>query len=445
MEWRGKRVLVLGLGRTGRSTARFLAGRGAEVVAVDENPVPRPTANTPGVRWICGEPFPDFAAFDVVVPSPGVPPARYADAAAVATIRSDIEIAAAAVPARRVAVTGSNGKTTTVLLLEAMLRAAGLRARAAGNLGVPAVELAGEALDVAIFEVSSFQLEIGQTLRPDVAVALNLDADHLDRHGSFEAYAAAKARLFAHQRASDWAVLNGDDPAVVALADGSAARCRLFSTRRAVPDGAWLEAGTIAFPKAGRTLRLALPESSGLAAESLLAGALCCDALGVDVVAAARAWPSFPAPPHRREQVAEIDGVFWVNDSKATNPGAARYALEHCRGPAVWIAGGRDKGGLELEALIDAAAKQVRAAVWIGEVSERLERATAGRFPTHREADLDAAVARAARLARPGDTVLLSPAFASFDQFRDFEERGECFRAAVRRLRASASPDPGAA
>jgi UDP-N-acetylmuramoylalanine--D-glutamate ligase len=233
--------LVLGLGRTGRATAAFLARQGAEVVAADENPdvgVP----DDPRVRWICGSPFPDFHGFDVVVPSPGIPPARYAGAPALC---SDIEIAAEAVPAPVVAVTGSNGKTTTVLLLEAMLRAAGLRAKAAGNVGVPAVELAGQALDVAIFEVSSFQLELCQRLRPSVAVVLNLAPDHLDRHGSVEAYTAAKARVFAHQGEDDWAILNGDDDAVLAMATGCAAKRRLFSLHRAIPDGAWIEAGSL--------------------------------------------------------------------------------------------------------------------------------------------------------------------------------------------------------
>lgn len=433
MEWRGKRVLVLGLGRTGCSTARFLAKRGAEVVAVDESPL-TPMPADPGVSWICGEPFPAFDAFDLVVPSPGIPPARYAAAPATC---SDIEIAADAVPARLVAVTGSNGKTTTVLLLEAMLKASGLRARAAGNLGVPAVELAGQALDVAVVEVSSFQLELCKTLRPEVAVVLNLSPDHLDRHGSFEAYAAAKARVLSRQRADDSAILNGDDPAVVSLARGSTAKQRLFSLRHASPGGAWLEAGALACQSRGRTLHLAQPENA-VPLESLLASALCCDALGVDVTRAARVWPSFVPPPHRRELVAKIAGVAFVNDSKATNPGASRHALERCSGPAVWIAGGRDKGDLDLDALLDTAAKRVRAAVWIGEVAERLDDAAAGRFPSYRATDLEAAVATAASLAQPGDTVLLSPAFASFDQFRDFEERGDCFKAAVARIRAGA-------
>jgi UDP-N-acetylmuramoylalanine--D-glutamate ligase len=169
-----------------------------------------------------------------------------------------------------------------------------------------------------------------------------------------------------------------------------------------------------------------------------LAAALCCDALGVDLPRAAGAWTGFSPPPHRRECIARVAGVSWINDSKATNPAAARHALEHCRGPAVWIAGGRDKGDLDLAGLFEAAEKRVRAAVWIGEGAESLERAAAGRFPTYHAADLDAAVERAASLARAGDTVLLSPAFASFDQFRDFEDRGECFRRAVQRLRSRA-------
>ena len=433
MEWSGKRVLVLGAGRTGRSAAAYLASRGAGVVVADEGAADAESPIDPAIEWRWNAPFPSPRGFDLVVPSPGVAATRYADARAVL---SDVEIAAEAIPAPIVAVTGSNGKTTTVLLLEAMFRAAGLRARAAGNVGVPALDLVGQPLDVAVFEVSSFQLEACQRFRPRVAVALNLAPDHLDRHGTFSAYAAAKARLFAHQRAEDFAVLNGDDPATVALAEGCPAGRRLFYTRSAATDtdAAWIESGTVHCIHKGERMRLACPEAGGVAAESFLAGALCCSALGIAPDAAADAWPGFRPPPHRREPVAEIRGVRFVNDSKATNPSAAQHALLHSGRPTLWIAGGRDKGDLDLESLFETAALHTRAAVWYGEVAERLDEVCAGRFASYRERSLEAAVRRAAALAEAGDTVLLSPAFASFDQFRGFEERGECFRAEVMKL-----------
>jgi UDP-N-acetylmuramoylalanine--D-glutamate ligase len=434
----GQDVLVLGLGRSGTSAAHFCAARGARVVAADERPadaLPDLSALPPGVETAVGGAFPDPAGFDLVVPSPGVPPARYR--ARARRVWGDIEIAFRALPVPIVAVTGTNGKSTTTCLIEALLRAAGLRARAAGNLGEPALELVGLPLDVAVLEVSSFQLETIESFRPKVAVILNITPDHLDRHGSFAAYREAKARILANQQADDAAVLNVGDPEVRALADRVRGRAVPFTIGGPLERGAWLDAEAVVLcGDAGPARRVSL---EGLRLhgrhnrENAVAALAAVWAAGADLARAATALPAFRGLPHRMEEVARIGGVAFVNDSKATNPGAAVSALAGAGAPVVWIAGGRGKG-LDFADVADTAAKTARAAVLIGEAAASLRDALAGRIETRTAASLEEAVGVAAGLAQPGDVVLLAPACASFDQFRNFEHRGERFRAAVAAL-----------
>jgi len=437
----GHGVLVLGLGRSGASAANFCAARGARVVAADERPAETLdlAALAPGIETAVGAPFPDPAGFDLVVPSPGVPPARYR--ARARRVWGDIEIAFRALPVPIVAVTGTNGKSTTTCLVEALLRAAGLRARAAGNLGEPALGLVGLPLDVAVLEVSSFQLETTESFRPKVAVILNITPDHLDRHGSFAAYREAKARILANQQADDAAVLNVGDPEVRALADRVRGRAVPFRIGGPLERGAWLDAEAVVLRgDAGSAQRVSL---AGLRLhglhnrENAVAALAAVWAAGADVARAAAALPAFRGLPHRMEEVARIGGVTWVNDSKATNPGAAQSALTGAGAPVVWIAGGRGKG-LDFAEVADAAAAKARAAVLIGEAAGSLKDALGGRIETLTAASLEEAVGCAARLARPGDVVLLAPACASFDQFRNFEDRGERFRAAVAALARAA-------
>ena len=434
----GKRVMVLGLGLSGRSAAAFCTARGARVVAADE----RQGWKLEGLQHlegvahlVLGPPFPDAADFDLVVPSPGVPAERYRGRAR--RVWGDIELAYRALSIPIVAVTGTNGKSTTTELAACMLRAAGLRAAAAGNIGTPALDLVGEALDVAVLEVSSFQLEAIDAFRADVAVILNVTPDHLDRHGSFETYLATKARILAGQRAEDVAILNFDDDAVRALADSAPARVVPFRTRGPLERGAWLDAGALA-------LRLGDAPPQRLTLDGLqLAGAhnrenalaaLCAAACaGADPEKALHALAAFEGLPHRTQIVARRGGVVFVDDSKATNPGAALSSLASFDAPLIWIAGGRDKD-LDLTELADAASRRVRAAVLLGEAAEKLARALAGRVETHLVDGIEDAVRRAAQLAQPGDTVLLSPGCSSLDQFRDFQERGQRFRAAVEAL-----------
>ena len=437
-ELAGRRVLVLGLGLSGRSAARFCAERGARVTASDERPASELEGLDelgPGVEVLTGKPFPDSADFDLVVPSPGVPGERYRRGAA--QVWGDVELAARALAIPIVAVTGTNGKSTTTHLLAVALRGAGLRAAAAGNVGEPALDLVGQPLDVAVLEVSSFQLETTESFRPRVAVILNLSPDHLDRHGSFEAYRDAKARILANQTGEDTAILSADDAEVWSLADAARARVLPFSSRGPLEQGAWLDAGAAVLrERNGAPLRVALDELQLAGAhnrENALAALAAAWAAGAEPQAAAAALCRFSGLPHRMEQIARRQQVTWVNDSKATNPGAALRSLAGAGGPVIWIAGGRDKG-LDFSSLAEAAGGRVRTALLVGEAADKLDAALAGRVETRTADSLEEAVREAARLARPGDVVLLAPACASQDQFRDFAERGERFRAAVAAL-----------
>jgi UDP-N-acetylmuramoylalanine--D-glutamate ligase len=439
-----QKVLVLGLGATGRSAANFCIARGASVLAADERGEDQFAgleSLDPRVDRVFGVPFPDPRGFDLVVPSPGVAPERYRDRAE--RVWGDIELAYRSISAPIIAVTGTNGKSTTVRLLEDLLCAAGARARAAGNLGTPALELVGEPLDFAVLEVSSFQLEAVESFRPAIAAILNITPDHLDRHGSFEAYASAKARLLANQRDTDTAVLNLDDPTVAALAENASGQVYPYRTQGPVSPGAFLDAGAVVLCKKDTApIRISLDAMrlTGLHnRENVVAALAVVHAAGVDPVRAADALTSFANLPHRCECVGEVRSVRYIDDSKATNPGAAICSLAGFTENLIWIAGGRDKA-LAFEDLADAAVKRVRAAVLIGESAKKLEAALAGRIDVCAAASIEEAVQRASQLAQPGDVVLLSPACASQDQFRNFEERGERFRAAVTELQTREMP-----
>lgn len=435
----GWKVLVIGLGMSGVSAARFCAERGASVVAVDE----RTRDGLPhlqGVEVQTGVPIPDPADFDLVVPSPGVPRERYARGAR--RIWGDIELTARALSVPLVAVTGTNGKSTVVRLIESMLRADGIRARCAGNIGSPALSLVAEPLDVAVLEVSSFQLEAVESFHPKVAVFLNATPDHLDRHGSFEEYVQAKTTIFARQDPDDLAVLNFDDAVVRELAGRLRARVVPFSRRSRPHAGVGWDAGRILLPGEDGRREIALDPGSlpGLQGvhnlENILAATAAVWALGADPRRAASALLTFEGLPHRCQEVAAGAGVRFVDDSKATNVGAAQRSLEGFPGRVLWIAGGRAKG-TEFSALADTAVARARRVFLIGEASDDLEAALAGRLPTTRCACIEDAVASAASAAQPGEVVLLAPGCASFDQFAGFEERGERFAAAARSWLAS--------
>lgn len=431
LELTGKRVLVIGLGISGQSAATFCAKRGARVVACDERIEVAPSGLPDDVEIVLGSAPPDPADFDLVVPSPGVPRDRYADGAR--TVWGDVELAYRALPIPIVAVTGTNGKSTTVRLIEAMLRAGGLRARAAGNIGDAALGLVGEPLDVAILEVSSFQLEAVDAFRPHVAILLGCTADHLDRHGSFERYLGEKLRVFARQAASDIAIVNADDAAVLGGSEGIAAERLLYSTTRPVERGAFLDAAGVRLRTATGEFSLPLDLDEMFAGPLLgnvLASLLAATALGVDPTKALASVAQFRGLPHRMERIAERDAVVWIDDSKATNPGAAAAAIGALRESIIWIAGGRSKGTGFAE-LREAPLRRVRTLLAIGEAAGELAAELADLTPVESCKTLERAVERARELARPGDTVLLAPACASFDQFESFAARGDAFRALV--------------
>lgn len=445
MELSHKSVLVLGLGLSGRSAATFCGARGAEVVAADERPHDEidqldALQKSPGIREVrVGAPFPDPAEYDITIPSPGVPESRYRGKARIAW--GDIELAGRFLQVPVVAVTGTNGKSTTVKLIESMLRHGGRRARAAGNVGTPALSLVGAPLDLAVLEVSSFQLEATERFQPEIAVVLNLSPDHLDRHGNFRRYAEAKQRILAHQGPENIALLSFDDENVRAMADTTSAEIVGFSLRgeprdRRLRRAAWLD-GNAAFLREGDQVRRVdlsgcrLPGAHNR--ENLLAALTTVWLSGVEPEAATGALSSFRGLPHRSERISDKLGLEWIDDSKATNPGAAIRALEGLPRRVIWIAGGRGKG-LPFDALADCAAKRAICVLLIGESASAIEEALAGRLPCESVEDISLAVARAAEIGEPGDVVLLAPGCSSLDQFINFEERGRCFQQAIEKL-----------
>jgi UDP-N-acetylmuramoylalanine--D-glutamate ligase len=427
-------ALVIGLGIAGASAARRLAQRGWGVTVVEDRPTDASRARAAELGVEVVEAPVDVTALveaaDVVVPSPGVPVGHAAIQHALAggtRVWTEFELAARWSTVPMVAITGTNGKTTVTTLVESMLRESGLRTIAAGNTDVPLVDAIEEDLDVIVVEASSFRLEFTETFRPHVAVWLNLAEDHLDWHPSMEAYAAAKARIWAAQGPDDVAVVNAEDPIVVAHAGAAPSRVVTFG----LAEGDWHVAG-------GRLVR---PDGSPLVAVDELWRSLphdCTNALAAAAAALAAgatedgvraALRSFQGLPHRLVLVGDDGGVRYYDDSKATDPHATIAALRSFDS-AVLIAGGRNKG-LDLSVLGEEAA-HVRAVVAIGDAAAEVVAAFEGRVPVTEAASMDAAVAAARAFAEPGDAVVLSPGCASFDWYRNYGERGDDFARAVR-------------
>ncbi len=444
------RVAVLGFARSGRALAQALVERGVEVAVADDRPETAfaeiAELRARGVKFYFGsssEGALEGAGWLAV--SPGVPPTHSAVVLARRRgmpVLSEIEIAwriaEAETPGRNrwVAVTGTNGKSTTTAWIAEILRSGDRPVALAGNIGAP---LSGFLDDPTprdfVCEVSSFQLEGIETFRPDVAVLTNVTPDHLDRYASFEEYAAAKERVFSNQRDADFAVINADDP----VASGMTTQARRVPFSRLAParGGTWLEDGQIVSEVRGdrRTVlaaeELALPGAHNV--ENALAAVAAADCLEAPPAAIREALTRFRGLPHRTELVAEAAGVKWVNDSKGTNVDATLKSLEG-RPPksVVLILGGRDKHG-DFARLAAPVSRTARAVLTIGEAAPAIEAALGGAAPLESSRTMEAAVARAAELARPGDTVLLSPACASFDQYENFEERGRHFAELARR------------
>jgi len=447
IELRGKRVLVVGLARTGVATALFCAGRGAVVAATDARTENEIGAEITKLRAVGvtlelgGHPEKTLLAQDLIIPSPGVPadvPLLQSARAKGITVWSEIELAYRFLKGKLIGITGSNGKTTTTSLVEHILRSAGFSTILAGNIGTPLIGCVEASRDdlVTVVELSSFQLELIETFHPNVGVFLNLTPDHLDRHGTLKAYGAAKARLFENQTAEDFAVLNADDPATTPYAP---LRPQLlwFSRKQRVADGAFVRGEEIVFRRAGFEepvmKRGDIPLAGAHNLENVLAAVAATRIAGADAAAIAKGVRSFAGVEHRLEFVAEIGGVRYYNDSKATNVDATLKALEAFPGRILVILGGKDKGS-DYTALQKALREKAILALLIGAAAEKIEKEIAGSVAIERAGNLERAVEIASHAAQPGDVVLLAPACASFDQFQNYEHRGRAFKELVAQL-----------
>jgi len=446
VDFRGKRVTVFGLARSGIAACKVLAENGARVLATDRLPREKLRGDLAGLesRGVQIETGSHQRASalsaDLIVVSPGVQTGlELLDLARAQHIPiwGEVELASRLTPARFLGITGTNGKSTTTSLLGAMLDTAGVPAVVAGNIGTALCEVVPRLTPShwVVAELSSFQLETITTFRPRVAVLLNLAPDHLDRYPDLSSYYAAKARIFMNQTAEDYAVLNADDPPTLAWAQGIRAQPRLFSRTRTMGDGAFVRNDRLVVRRAGQTEAVCGVEEIRIQGlhnlENSLAAAAAAATIEVPTAAIRTALGQFPGLPHRLELVAELHGVRYVNDSKGTNVGAVVKSLEGYRHGVILIAGGKDKGG-DFRPLRPLLETRVKALLLLGQARNTIRSQLAGACPMEEVASLPAAVARAAEIAAAGDTVLLSPACASFDMFRDFEERGEVFRQAVR-------------
>jgi UDP-N-acetylmuramoylalanine--D-glutamate ligase len=440
------RVLVYGLGVSGAAVARHLLAEGREVIVADDasGERPRSVASELGVELVTA-PDPDAlgqlaAGVDEVVVSPGLP-ARHAVFALAADVIlvGEVELAWRRARAPMVAVTGTNGKTTVTTLVTAMLEASGLRAVAAGNIGLPLVDAVAGDADVVVAEVSSFQLALTHTFRPRVAAWINFSEDHLDWHGTLGAYRAAKARVWANSGPGDVAVANVEDPVVMAASSVPAAHGATVVTFGLTGGDYRLVSGRLVGPEG---LELATVGEIPRSRPHDLADGLCAAAAAIAAGAAAAgcrlALGAFRGLPHRVELVGEAGGVRFYDDSKATTPGAALAALDGFDS-AVLIAGGRNKG-LDLSVL-RVAAPRLRGVVAVGEAATEVTAAFAGACAVVQAASMREAVGAAAGMARPGDAVVLSPACASFDWYSSYAARGEDFARCVRALGAGSAPD----
>src|ERR1022692_3201766 len=453
MEVKDKRVLVVGLGKSGVASALFLKAHGARVTVSDtksgdelRNEIPALLDHGITVET-GGHGERTFRGQDLIVVSPGVPvdaPLLVQARAMGEAVIGEIELAAQFLPGPVVAITGSNGKTTTTTFTGEILTAAGFPALVGGNIGTPAISLAERAKPetVIVLEVSSFQLETIQTFRPRVAVVLNVTPDHLDRHRTFEIYAGAKARIFENQQTSDFAVLNANDPTCVAMGSRTRAQVFWFSRSKEVQLGAWTHAGNILFRDASGQREILqvseIPLKGAHNLENVLA-AVCAGALmGCAPEKIRQAVRDFKAVEHRLEFLATSRGVDYYNDSKATNVDATIKALESFPANIHLIVGGKDKGS-DYTVLNDLLRQRVKRVYTIGAAAAKIESQIQGAAEIDHAETLENAVRRASECTSPGDVILLAPACASFDQFQSYEHRGRVFKEIVHSLAMSRS------
>jgi UDP-N-acetylmuramoylalanine--D-glutamate ligase len=446
LELKNKRVLVVGLGKSGLAAARFLKARGARVTVSDARPAMliaelselleqgyMVEAGSHGLLT--------FRRQDLIVVSPGVPmstPELKQVRAMGAHIIGELELGAQYLQGEVVAVTGSNGKTTTTTLIGEILKAAGRSTLVGGNIGRPVTAMVDEstAESWSVLEVSSFQLETVETFKPKIALVLNITPDHLDRHGTFEEYAALKARVTEFQTAEDFLILNGEDKDTQMIAAKTKAQIYWFSTRRPIKQGTFVHGESILFvPREGasseRVMPVAeIPLAGAHNVENVLAAVCAARLAGVESETIRAAVREFKAVEHRLEFVREVGGVKYYNDSKATNVDATLKAVEAFAGGIHLILGGKDKGS-DYRVLESLLRERVKTVITIGSAAEKIERQLDGVVKIERAETLKRAVAYAHEAAVAGDTVLLAPACASFDQFENYEQRGRVFKELV--------------
>jgi UDP-N-acetylmuramoylalanine--D-glutamate ligase len=448
VDLKDKRVLVVGLGKSGVASALFLKERGARVTVSDTKSPDQLRDEIPvlldhGITVETGgHGERTFRGQDLIVVSPGVP----VDAAPLVQARAsgepvigEIELAAQNLTGPIVAITGSNGKTTTTTLAGEILAAGGLPVAVGGNIGTPAISLIAAAAKETVFvlEISSFQLETIQTFRPKVAVILNITPDHLDRHRTFQTYVDAKARIFENQQAGDFAVLNEDDPTCRSLRDRARAEVFWFSRKQEVQNGAYVRSGKILFRDASGQREIMLvseiPLKGAHNVENVLAGVCAGVLMGCEPAKIRKAIQDFKAVEHRLEYVATIKGVEYFNDSKATNVDATIKALESFPKNIHLILGGKDKGS-DYTVLNGLLRERVKRVYTIGAAAEKIESHIKGAAEIVHAETLENAIRRAAAVAQAGDIVLLAPACASFDQFQSYNHRGRVFKEVVHSL-----------
>jgi UDP-N-acetylmuramoylalanine--D-glutamate ligase len=451
MDLKGKKVLVVGLGKSGLAAALFLRRQGAQVTVSDIRSAESLAKEIPALLEegimveAGGHGLLTFRRQDLIVVSPGVP----LDTPELVQARNfgrpvigELELAARFLKGKILAITGSNGKTTTTTLAGEMLKEAGFRTLVAGNIGVAVVGLVEDSRDDtwSVIEASSFQLESTEQFHPTISVILNITPDHLDRHGTFENYAMAKERIFANQDANGFVVLNADNARTAEAAERSKAPVYWFSVKHAVEQGAWVEKGSVVYrsaPKAAVETILPLskiPLKGGHNVENVLAAACAARLAGTPSEAIARAIEKFHAVEHRLEYVATINGVEYYNDSKATNVDATEKAVAAFPGGIHLILGGKDKGA-PYTPLAPLVRERARAVYTIGAAAPIIESQLRGAAPIQSCETLAKAVSAAAAAAQPGEVVLLAPACSSFDQFENYEHRGRVFKQLVAELK----------
>jgi UDP-N-acetylmuramoylalanine--D-glutamate ligase len=447
MELKGKKVLVVGLGKSGLAAALFLRHKGAQVTVSDVRSAESLAKEIPALLEegimveAGGHGLLTFRRQDLIVVSPGVP----LDTPELAQAKSfgrpvigELELAARFLKGKILAITGSNGKTTTTALAGEILQEAGLPTLVAGNIGEPVVGHIEESTENtwSVLEVSSFQLESTEQFHPAIAVILNITPDHLDRHGTFENYALAKERIFAAQDANDCLVLNADNARTAEAAVRSCARVYWFSIENSVEQGAWVESGQVVYRSApGAEIESIMPLGDiplkgEHNVENVLAAVCACRLAGASPEAIRRAIETFKAVEHRLEYVATINGVEYYNDSKATNVDATAKAVAAFSGGVHLILGGKDKGS-DYTQLSQLLRERVRAVYTIGSAAAKIESHLRGVVSIRSCETLANAVNAAAGAARPGEIVLLAPACSSFDQFENYEHRGRVFKELV--------------